>query len=202
MKNFDPQVPFINAEKIIASANAFRKKHWDDSIPVDIEKIIELGLSFDIIPVAGLMKLCNIDALVAIETSRIYADYDVYIDERYANRLRFSYAHEIGHTVLHRSIYINLKISTWEDYYEFFEKIPQKKYQYLETQANMFAGALLIPSDRLIKERDIIINPYKKDLGSTDDNTVNQYIATPLSKMFGVSYDAMYFALTNLKHTD
>jgi len=34
-------VPFINKDIIKKQADLFRQKYWDESIPVDIEKIVD-----------------------------------------------------------------------------------------------------------------------------------------------------------------
>jgi len=49
-------VPFLNNKEIKKKADLFRKKHWGDSIPVDIEEIIELKLKIDIYPIPNLQN--------------------------------------------------------------------------------------------------------------------------------------------------
>lgn len=46
-------VPFLNKLIIKDRADSFRKKFWDDSVPVEIEDIIDLKLKLDIIPING-----------------------------------------------------------------------------------------------------------------------------------------------------
>lgn len=71
---------------------------------------------------------------------------------RYSNRLRFSFAHEVGHYILHRSIYDKYEVETEEEYYSFIENIPEEEYSGFEWQANEFAGRLLVPRNKLIEE--------------------------------------------------
>ncbi len=57
-------VPFLGNAKIKNRAESFRKRLWDSSIPVDIEKIIELKLKFNIIPSPGLEKFSTAQVVV------------------------------------------------------------------------------------------------------------------------------------------
>lgn len=47
-------VPFLKPSEIKTKADAFRNKHWGNSLPVDIEQIIEFKLRINIIPVPEL----------------------------------------------------------------------------------------------------------------------------------------------------
>ena len=98
-------VPFLSNLEIKNKADLFRRKFWNDSVPIDMEDIVELKLEMEIIPLKSLQTLFGIDALITSDWRSIYIDYDRYVDERYQNRLRFSLAHEIGHFVLHKGIY-------------------------------------------------------------------------------------------------
>jgi len=142
------QIPFFNNEELKQRAQEFRSKFWDGIIPVNIEYIIEFKLGIKIIPILGLYKQCNADALIASDWQTIYVDNDNYLDDKYYNRLRFSLAHEIGHLVLHRDLYISFSIKSIEDIYNIIEKIGQE-YGIIEGHANRFANFLLVPRDRL-----------------------------------------------------
>jgi len=73
---------------------------------VNVEHIIEHSLGLDIIPVHGIRKFEKIDAYLKSDRSAIVVDIEQYMDvqNRYENRLRFSFAHEIGHYVLHEYV--------------------------------------------------------------------------------------------------
>jgi len=96
------QIPYIGNLVIKNKADLFRTKYWDEILPVDIEKIIDVNLEINIIPLPDLEKLCNTDALITSDWKSLYIDKDLFEDERRQNRLRFSLAHEIGHLVLHK----------------------------------------------------------------------------------------------------
>lgn len=193
------KVPFLNNADISNKVELFRKKFWDNSIPVNIERIIDLRLKLDVIPVPSLQKLCDTDALIASSWKEIYVDEEKYLDDRYQNRLRFSLAHEIGHFVLHKNIYESFDIKTFKDIYDLIRDIPQEQYSYLETQANKFANLLLVPRNILGNQRIREVKKQKTIPKNVDRKTLNLYLAIPLSKEFGVSERVIEIALNELE---
>ncbi|MFA7385359.1 MAG: ImmA/IrrE family metallo-endopeptidase [Candidatus Paceibacterota bacterium] len=204
MLNKDFKAPFLGNIEIRYRTETFRRKFWNNSIPVNIEDIIDITLKINVIPVPNLIKFCDTDALIASNWKSIYVDKNKYLDERYTNRLRFSFAHEIGHFVLHKEIYKSFSIKSFEDFYKLIDQIPQEQYGYIETQANKFANYLLIPRDILSLERNKLITNEKTvdqiiKSKKIDDKTIDSYIAIPLSKIFCVSEDAMEIALSDIR---
>ena len=194
------KVPFLGNTQIESKAEFFRKKFWNNSIPVDIEYIADVKLKLDIILVKGLQEQCDIDALISSNWQIVYIDHDRYLDNRYQNRLRFSLAHEIGHFVLHKGIYNGFKIKDSKDLRRLLEQIPQEQYGYLEVQANKLANYLLVPRDKLIIERDKVLKKYKSlaEMEGMDKKTLNSYLTVPISKIFGVSESVIEIALNEL----
>jgi Zn-dependent peptidase ImmA (M78 family) len=85
-------------------AEDFRKGYiFNYSIPVDIERIIETTMRINIIPVKSLQHDCDMEGFISRDFKSIYVDEDLYLDDRYYKRVRFTIAHEIGHFILHRS---------------------------------------------------------------------------------------------------
>ena len=190
------RVPFVGSSIINKKADFFRGQYWDSKIPVDIEKIISVKLKIDIFPIPDMMDQCNTDVLLLSDWESIYVDYKMYYDERFQNRLRFSYAHEIGHFVLHKEIYKSFNISSYEDYIKYISYIPQEQYSKLETQANMFANHLLISREKLKKELNKEMARSKELIqGDIDKDTLLPYLAIPLAKKFGVSEKPIIIAL-------
>ena len=197
------RAPFLSGETIRKKADLFRQRYWDNSVPVEIEEIIELKLRLQIVSIPELQRLCDTDALITSNWSLVYVDNGKYLDDRYKNRLRFSFAHEIGHFILHKDIYNNFKIKSLEDFYKMIEQISQEQYSYFETQANKFANYLLIPRERLIAEKNKLIkikDGLKETIDSrkTDKKTVDSYMANPMAKIFGVSEEAAEIALNDI----
>jgi len=199
------KIPFLDNALIREKADDFRLEYSNDSLPLDIERIIDVKLKIDIIPLQNLHDHCDADALITSNWDAIYVDYKRFVDDRYQNRLRFSFAHEIGHFVLHKDIYNSFKIKSEKDFYNLIKNIPELQYGYLEKQANMFANNLLIPRKKLIEEsKKIKNNPDIKKLlisNNIDEQSLNPYISIPLSKKFMVSEEAIEIALKNIDNT-
>lgn len=197
------RAPFLSGETIRKKADLFRQKFWDNSAPIEIEEIIELKLRLQIVPIPELQKFCDTDALITSNWDLVYVDNGKYLDDRYKNRLRFSFAHEIGHFILHKDIYSIFGIKNVEDFYRMIEQITQEQYGYFETQANKFANYLLIPREKLIAEKSKLIkikDGLKEVISSkkTDKKTVDSYMANPIAKIFGVSEEAAEIALNDI----
>lgn len=84
------EIPFLGNGEIKIKADLFRKKFWDGFFPVDIEKILDVKLNIDIIPIKKLNSYCDTDALITSDWKSVYVDYDKFLDDRHQNRLRFS----------------------------------------------------------------------------------------------------------------
>lgn len=188
-------VPYFSNQELKQKADEFRLKHQGDILPVDIEHIIEIDLGIDIFPIAGLHDKCNADALISSDWKTIYIDNDNYLDDRYYNRLRFSLAHEIGHYILHRDLYNSFNIRSIEDFYKVIENIGDE-YGIIEGQANRLASFMLVPREKLLFEKDRILNK-NTIIGGFDIFMINAYVSIPLSKIFGVSQEVIEIALNN-----
>jgi hypothetical protein len=184
--------PYIDKSKIWRSADEFRGKYWPSNIlPVDIESIVEKGLKLDIQPEHGLWSECEIEAYLRVDLTGIVVDFDRFMNERFMNRLRFSYAHELGHLILHKDIYTQFPISNLNDWKDFRLNIPDGEYKSFEYQANEFAGRLLVPRGQLINEVNKCIKIITKnrmiDYLVSDPAAVLSRISSTLCKPFGVS---------------
>ncbi|OQX71725.1 hypothetical protein B6D52_00410 [Candidatus Parcubacteria bacterium 4484_255] len=198
------EIPYLSDEKIKKIANNFRIKFSGNSIPIEMEDIIELKLKIYIALSPGLKYLHGIDMLITSNFKSIYVDENIYSDETQKNRLRFSYAHEIGHFVLHKNIYKKFGIRDWGDLYNAQKKESyQKNIKRIDKQADIFAGYLLVPEDKLKLEKNQILESLDAKLlskiKSISKETLNQLLASQLSVIFGVSQMAMFIALEKLE---
>jgi len=199
------RVPFLNNKEIKNKADLFRKKYWNDSVPIDMEEIIELRLKISLAPIPNLQNSFGVDAFITSNWQLIYVDRVSYLDERFQNRLRFSLAHEMSHFVLHKNIYNSFKIKTFEDFYKLFKDIPQEQYGYLETQANKLANYLLVPRKKLVIEKRKVLEMMRRQsvqIEKLDKQTLNSYMAIPISKTFGVSDEVVQIALNDLDNKE
>ena len=94
----DFKCPYISKEQIWQEAESFRDEFWPANIlPIDIEMIVEKGLKLNIEPEHDLLSELDIDAYLRVDLTGIIVDYNCYMNEKFMNRLRFSFAHELGH---------------------------------------------------------------------------------------------------------
>ena len=197
-ENFIPKCEFRKKEEISQIVEEFRATYWKCGlVPVDMERIVEKGLGLSIMPKGGIRNLNKIDAYLRSDLSGIVVDINQYMDpqNRWENRLRFSFAHEVGHLVLHRDIYSAFDIETPEDYIDFVMNFPEEEYRSFEWQANEFAGSLLVPRARLFLEVDKAKEKLSKQnlLHLWDENRqqVLMNMSPMLSRIFGVSAEVM-----------
>jgi hypothetical protein len=177
-------------------ADGTRKKYWPESkLPVNTEEIVEFRLRLNIEPVKYLLSTVDIDAYLKRDLSGIVVDYDCYMNDKFTNRMRFSFAHELGHFFLHKDIYMKFEIDSPEDWKNFVLNVPENEYKSFEWQANEFAGRLLVPYPELenqiekvggiLKENNLI--PFLK----IDPDAVLSRISPMLCKPFGVSTEVI-----------
>jgi hypothetical protein len=159
----------------------------DLKIPVPIEEIVELELGLEIIPLPRLWEDFRIDGFLNSTLNTItVAQFHL---ERNPNRYRFTLAHEVGHLVLHKEYIQSQRIENYKDWIKFYTD-NVKLHSILETQANSFAGFLLMPSSHLesvyLEEKEILYEAYPESK-SIDDFTLAPYLAKKLAGYFEVS---------------
>jgi Zn-dependent peptidase ImmA (M78 family) len=158
---------------------------------VDVEKIIESRLKLTIQPKHNIRRETDMDAYLLIDRTGIVVDHEKFIDERYLNRLRFSFAHELGHYFLHEYIYNKMIFNSIEEWRDFFKSIPDFDYKNYEWQANEFAGRLLVPRDELASEIKLAMKYIREnnlsDYLKSEPNAVLASVSPMISKKFGVS---------------
>ena len=186
----------IDKKDLWALADDVRKNHWSEGqLPVDIEKIIEFKLNLLIEPKHGLFSSADMDAYLKMDLTAIVVDYDFYMNDKFANRLRFSFAHELGHFFLHKEIFSEFDIVTPSDWKDFILNISEYEYSSFEWQANEFAGRLLVPHTDLVKAIEQTANIIKDnkliDYLENDPDAVLSRISPMLCKPFGVSADVI-----------
>jgi hypothetical protein len=177
-------------------ADETRAKYWPESkLPVNAEEIVEFRLRLNIEPLKYLLSTIDIDAYLKRDLSGIVVDYDCYMNDKFANRMRFSFAHELGHFFLHKELYVRFGITSPEEWKDFILNVPENEYRSFEWQANEFAGRLLVPYPdieteiekvgKILKDNNLI--PFLK----IDPDAVLSRISPTLSKPFGVSTEVI-----------
>jgi Zn-dependent peptidase ImmA (M78 family) len=183
---------WIDKDQLRGLAEQIRQEYWpEDILPIDTTKIIELRLKLEVELLFDLLSAYDIDAYLKTDLSGIVIDHDCYMQDKFANRLRFSMAHELGHYFLHREIYSSLSLDSPEDWKEFILNVPEPEYEAFECQANEFAGRFLAPYVKLKSALAESIEMIKKS-GLTeilwqDPDMVLSRISPFLRRTFGVS---------------
>lgn len=179
---------YLSYSAIEEAAETFIKTHHSDrSIPIPVEKIVEIDLRISIVPIPGLLRKEGVDAFLSHDFKELYIDQDHYMNQ--TNRSHFTLAHEIGHYVLHQDVVS--KITTLDEWKKFIlgEETGRSFY---EAQAHDFAGCLLMPREELLTEYAVQENLAKemfKKMKFPDPGpkTLYSFIANPISKKFEVS---------------
>ena len=189
----DFRCPWVSIKDIWHKAEGFRSGYWpEDTLPIDMEKIVERKLGLEIVPEQDMLQERDIDAYLKVDLTGVVVDYDSFMEDRFSTRMRFSYTHEIGHYVLHKEVYAQLPITDPEEWMNFVLTVPEKEYRFLEYQANEFAGRLLVPRSKLIEEVEKSVELIKatglENHLSEDPTSVLGNISTALGMPFGVSF--------------
>jgi len=177
-------------------ADEARIKYWPEAtLPVNAEGIVEFRLRLDIEPIKNLLSTIDIDAYLKRDLSGIVVDYDCYMNDKFANRMRFSFAHELGHFFLHKELYLKFGIRSPEDWKDFILNVPENEYRNFEWQANEFAGRLLVPYPELEAEMEKVGEILEENNLITflrkDPDAVLSRISPMLCKPFGVSTEVI-----------
>ncbi len=185
------KAPFMEQQEIWRQADDFRNRVWpSNEIPIGVLEMVEFEIDLEIRPISRLKEDNDIDALLLGNWNTIVVDQVQYMDERYANRLRFSLAHELGHYVLHRTVFQQMPRGSVQEWIEFMRDIPEKEYSFLEYHANEFAGRFLVPPEALRRELDatiVLAEQNEMPRGQLQGDAHLQYLAKPVSRRFGVS---------------
>lgn len=190
------EVSFIPEEEIrLRAEDLLHKYNPSGTIPVDIERIVEIDLGMPIIPVPGLKLAFDIDGWISNDFKTITVDKYQYEEE--INRCRFTIAHEVGHLVLHRKIFEQLKFSTIGEWKYFINNFDPKQYGWLETQAKIFAGHVLVPKEHIGERYKKATDKVRKEGFDVkfDLDLFNQYVCRWMAQEFKVSYMPMEIRL-------
>lgn len=147
------KVPFRSDDAIEKIAEGFLAEHCPEAleptpvIPTPIELIIEKKLGLDIVIFRGYRDRFGIDGSLSTDLTNITVDEHVFA--KWPNRLHFTLAHEIGHYVLHQQELEELTADTPADWIQHILGTHQTDYRKMEIQANIFAGCILVPGNKL-----------------------------------------------------
>lgn len=187
----------LSREVIRQKAEEFRQRYVFpiERVPVPIEEIIEFSLDITPEPVNNLKRDIDVDGFLSRDLKTIVVDNDVYSDSRYEKRLRFTYAHEIGHLVLHKEDIQSCEFRSTQDWLRFREDMSEEDLGWFEQQAYEFAGRLLVPKKILIQaleEQRLKIEKFKEQFDNDSDDLLITAISKVICDNFGVSDGVLY----------
>ncbi len=201
------QIGFVPPSEIEEMAQEARHRFCLSKVPVDVEFALDVKLGLDLVPVPGLQDRISGDAFTARDWSAIY--YDPHPSQ---TRIRYSFAHELGHFLMHKQAVDGLPpTKDVEEWSKLYTSLPLDAVGRAETQANMFASAFLMPSDDLTNRFTCAleqVEPLRQEAAQAGvprgvyiDHVVDR-IATILAPAFDVSIEAMTWRIQNFCLTD
>jgi Zn-dependent peptidase ImmA (M78 family) len=191
---------YIPSEQIKQTADQIRNACAMGIFPVPIELIIERDCKLGIWPEPGLRSIIRSDAYLSTNFQSIYVDRDIYMNDRYLRRNRFSLAHELGHFALHRALYSKFHFASTKDYLEFIESFEPCAWDRVEKQANIFASNILMPEEVVIEKAKAFREEIeRKGLNDRDEYRKRYRVLQRLTDFFEVSEDSMQVRTDYLK---
>ncbi len=117
--------------------------------------------------------------LIDVQPRTMLIDMRLLGDRRYENKLRFTYAHELAHYIIHKEHFANSEQSPAllkgeEDEYD----------DLIEKQANMFSSYILIPTGQMKKAYNRLMAMHRSST-----------IVVDMARMFGVAQQTMQIRL-------
>lgn len=139
---------YLNYERVGEYVKAFLEKyHPSLQLPIPIEWIIESDLGLHIHPFPNMYRIFRQNGFLGLQRKVIYIDEYQY--DNFVEKYRFTLAHEVGHFIMHESLYEGLYFDSEQEFMEWLQSRPRNELGWFETQANWFAGQLLVPTEPL-----------------------------------------------------
>ena len=131
------------------------------------------------------------EAYLSSGLGRIIIDRSAY--EISPNRCRFTYAHELGHIILHGDFYRTQKIKDITGYQRFQSSLSNDEERRIESQAHAFAGYVLLPQQLFREKVDALI----RSAGGESQLNIQEFSlgSRELVKLFQVSEEVFMLQL-------
>lgn len=163
--------------------------------PIDVFYLAEVILKLDIIPLRNLLVDQHIDAALLPDLSGFYIDEEAYLSWEAGQawveqRLRFSFAHELGHYFLHKDEILGNQFRSVEDFRMWAKA--REKYANAEYQADEFAGRLLVPCEMLLAAYDgYYMQAQQADPSWREIEGMREHLARKIAPKFGVNHQVI-----------
>lgn len=180
------KAPELCYSKIRQKVEEFRGKYLScQSVPVDVEELLEMDLALDIVPIDKLYQDCDIEALLMSDKKTIIIDKGIYMHNS-SNKMRFALAHEIGHLILHEYLWSIFEFYSVFEWIKFYRTVDIQQYARLEAHASEFAGRLLVPYNRLLQEVKLALEKVPPETSKNIEELLS-YLAPSICRIFEVS---------------
>lgn len=182
---------YISKEEIEKVASEIRNKYLSTHrIPVEVLSFAEFDLNLEF-EFAHIQHL-GYDAFLRPDLTGIWFDREVFKNQSFQRRLRFTTAHELAHLFLHKGIYEKLTFLSVEKWIKFIGDVPLLQYQRIEWQADEFAGRFLMPTKELSRALDQTMEDLEREGFLTEEEErVLELCCQSMHSDFGVSFPAM-----------
>ena len=182
-----PPPRFLHLAQLEEVALRFLKEHHPSlEPPVPIEEIIEFDLGLNIIPEENLYKEFATDGWLSHDQSAIHVDANQISASGF--RYRFTLAHETAHLLLHSGLYRNRVFDSTEGWIQFREEYDPDYLDALGWQADNVAGRILVPTESLAREAQLLLDDRSSKIPSDIEPSVLWgFLANPLARTFLVS---------------
>ena len=127
------EVPHLTYARVGEYAETFLEKyHPSLELPIPIEWIIESDLGLHIHPFPELYRMLRQSGFLSCQRRVIYVDEYQY--DNFVEKYRFTLAHEVGHFVMHESIYEGLSFDSEQEFMKWLQSRPREKLYWYEKQ--------------------------------------------------------------------
>lgn len=159
------------------------------TVPVDVDYLLEQEprVLLDYLP--GIKDRFGVAGIVYREyEGRLLVMIDAQIADsvKHHNFYRFTVAEELGHVRLHRKI-----IEQITDLEMAIQLHEHPEYEVMDRNAKRFAAAILMPSECVLQNARELYPTLVEIAGFKNRQAIKNYMASELSKKYGVSMEAM-----------
>jgi len=150
---------------------------------------VETKIRIEPYPIRGLIDV-DIDGFLTSDLKNICIDLDIYQNPRNESRLRFTYAHEIGHWMMHKKEIQACAFRNPEDWIHFREDFLEDDLNWFEHHAYEFAGRLLVPRESLINEIDALGDKIRRfrTMAKGDEEGLIDAVSRVICRKYKVSH--------------
>jgi Zn-dependent peptidase ImmA (M78 family) len=205
--NLSIKIPFIKPEEIEKQmSDIFKQKNRDDSpYYMSTNELIDFAKNQLKINIDFDNELNDELGCCDFQKNKISVAKSMEYD---SHRWRFTFAHEIGHYILHHYLYENYNIFMADDDESNFiiDGLGNNLSKRIEIQANMFASKLLVPDKPLTigyfqLHKELALRNFPNLYVDYQRENIHNYnyITKVLSKNFGVSQEVIKYKLLGLK---